>query len=581
MAHHHNAFAQSTSLAYKGAVTFASIAGRWQVWLAVIVALGAALRFWNLNWDEGAYYFHPDEWALNETVRTLGPDLNPRFFFYGSFPIYLYRFTAEVLGWLTGLDWLARERLPLIGRAFSALASTAMLPLVFAVGRRIWGMWAGLLAASLTAGAALLIQAAHFGTVDTAITLAGVTLLWASLRILAGAGRGWYIFSGVILGLAVATKLTAASFLLLPLLSHLLMRKRNEAALTSSLVRRHSSLLILLACAAIVTFLTAPYYLLAWDDFWRAIVEQTGELSGGYKLPYTWQFIGSTLYLFELRNLVTWGLGLPLGIAALIGWAWMLAQAALKRPAPLVILTAWPTFYFAYIGTWEARFVRHTLPLVPFCCLFAAGGLVALCRLFDRRGRAVSWLARLAVAAVLVGALGWGLAVSGIYSQRDTRLAATDWIYKNVPAGSRLVVEDKNDLVPVPGFSPEGTQHDAHTFGVLKVTAPDTPAKMADFAATLAEGDMLVIPNRRWSGVLPRLSSFPLTGRYYSLLLSGKLGYSQVATFSNPPRLGPFTWPDDDVEETFQVFDHPTVRIFRNTGRLSNEALGALLAAPP
>ena len=114
--------------------------------------------------------------------------------------MYLYRLTAEALRALTGLDWLAQERLALIGRACSALAGTLLLPVVFAVGRRLWGTGAGLIAAACTAGAALLIQAAHFGTVDTAITLAGMLLLWIALHILAGGGRRWYAFAGVVLG---------------------------------------------------------------------------------------------------------------------------------------------------------------------------------------------------------------------------------------------------------------------------------------------------------------------------------------------------------------------------------------------
>src|SRR5689334_13796888 len=142
--------------------------------LGGIVLLGMLARFWNLDWDRGAYNLHPDEWALNEVVRRLGPDGNPHFFFYGTFPIYLYRLTAEALRALSGLDWLDRERLALIGRTYSALASTLLLPVVFAVGRRLWGTGAGLIAAACTASAALLIQAAHFGTVDTGITLAGM-----------------------------------------------------------------------------------------------------------------------------------------------------------------------------------------------------------------------------------------------------------------------------------------------------------------------------------------------------------------------------------------------------------------------
>jgi hypothetical protein len=63
-------------------------------------------------------------------------------------------------------------------------------------------------------------------------------------------------------------------------------------------------------------------------------------------------------------------------------------------------------------------------------------------------------------------------------------------------------------------------------------------------------------------------------------LFAGELGYTEVATFASPPRLGPLVWNDDGAEETFQVFDHPTVRVFRNEGRLSEGELRRLLSGP-
>ena len=68
--------------------------------LAVILAAGAALRFYGQNWD-GGHWLHPDErqiyfialglrWPDN-LAQALSPasPLNPRFFAYGSLPIYL------------------------------------------------------------------------------------------------------------------------------------------------------------------------------------------------------------------------------------------------------------------------------------------------------------------------------------------------------------------------------------------------------------------------------------------------------------------------------------------------------------
>lgn len=540
-----------------------------------IVLLGAVARFWNLDWDGGAYTLHPDEWALNQVVRRLGPDLNPHFFFYGSFPIYLYRGTAEVLTWLAGTDWLDTTRLALIGRFYAALCGTLMLPLVFEVGRRLWGVTRGLVAASLATGAPLLIQSAHFGTVDTMVTLAGVAILWLSLRIADGGGTGILVVTAVVLGLAVATKLTAASFVVMPTLAYLMPRDRCVG--WARFASRASRYVLFLAICAVVAVVASPYYLLDWNEFRAALVEQTEELNGGYTLTYTWQFIGTTPYLFEASNLILWSVGLATGASAVAGWALSVTRILLRRVEllPTLLLTLWPTLYFVYIGTWEARFVRHTLPLVPFLCLFAAAAIGALLKWGASKPAILRTLSRAVAALVITFTALWGLAFVSIYASTDTRLAATDWFRSHVPAGSNVVVEDKDTLIPIPD-----TAHPIQTYnlGVIEPTAPDSPSKLSAMASALAGGEYLVISSRRWSGTLPRLSSFPLMARYYRLLVAGNLGYTPLVTFRSSPRLGPLVFPDDSAEETFQVFDHPTVLVFHNTGRLTldqlKEALG-------
>jgi hypothetical protein len=594
--------------------------------LAAIVVLGAVVRFWNLNWDRGTYDLHPDERTLNEMVRRLGPDLNPHFYYYGSLPIYLYRGSAEALSALTGVDWLSQARLLLVGRFWSALASTATLLVVFAIGRRLWGVRGGLLAAALMASAALAIQAAHFSTVESLITLAVSIILWLSLRILDGGERRWYVLAGVVLGLAMATKLTSGSFIVMPLLGHFLrgtgVRSQESGddvvrSPKSKVRSRRANLAIFFGCALVAVLVAEPYYVLGWNDFWAAIELQADELAGATRFSYVWQFIGTRPYLFELRNLVMWGLGLPLGLAALAGWGaaiavcgveianWLKSQlrrgnipptsgtqaasswpsansgrlAVARIPHSAFVLALWPTLYFLYVGTWQARFIRHLMPLVLFCCLFAAGLLVWFVagEKWAGRGGWRRWAGLGVARVVLVGAVVWGLSLTSVYTTLDTRVAATDWFRENVPLGTRVVMEaNYRPLMPIPDAAhpPETYQ-----YNTLKVTDPDTPQKMADFAAALASGEVLIIRDRRWSALLPRLAGFELTGRYYRLLFDGELGYTPLITFANPPRLGPLVWWDDDAEETFQVFDHPTVRIFRNTGRLPEEELMSLLGA--
>ena len=130
--------------------------------------------------------------------------------------------------------------------------------------------------------------------------------------------------------------------------------------------------------------------------------------------------------------------------------------AATGETCTNLLLILWPTLYFVYIGTWEARFVRHTLPLVPFVCLFAAGALSALLHWSMGKGR---------ILGACRGHRGGGrniqhvvgARVSCIYASTDTRLAATAWFHANVPAGTSEVVEDKDTLVPIPDLAHSNT----------------------------------------------------------------------------------------------------------------------------
>ena len=124
------------------------------VLLVLILLVAAVFRFYGLAWDSG-YLFHPDERKLLLVVSDLrlpanileffsaDSPLNPKFFAYGSFPIYL----LKVLGVFTptlsfNVPW--REdfvSLALFGRALSALFDLGTIALIFLLGRRFSFYW--------------------------------------------------------------------------------------------------------------------------------------------------------------------------------------------------------------------------------------------------------------------------------------------------------------------------------------------------------------------------------------------------------------------------------------------------------
>ena len=51
---------------------------------------------------------------------------------------------------------------------------------------------------------------------------------------------------------------------------------------------------------------------------------------------------------------------------------------------------------------------------------------------------------------------------------------------------------------------------------------------------------------------------YPILNKYYDDLFSGKLGFTKVAEFSAGLN-------DEQAEETWTVFDHPVIRIYKKT----------------
>jgi len=138
--------------------------------LLIILLAGGICRFYNLSWDDG-YNYHPDEMNITAAVSRIAipHQLDPDFFAYNGFPLYLYRATAQLASALTGdPSWTdSWSRIALIGRLLSALFSTLSIYLVYRIGKKAISETGALLAGFLTAVSVGLLQAAHYGVTES------------------------------------------------------------------------------------------------------------------------------------------------------------------------------------------------------------------------------------------------------------------------------------------------------------------------------------------------------------------------------------------------------------------------------
>lgn len=175
--------------------------------------------------------------------------------------------------------------------------------------------------------------------------------------------------------------------------------------------------------------------------------------------------------------------------------------------------------------------------------------------------------ARILVAVVILGTVFSGLALASVYGRPQTRIAASEWIYDNVPAGSTIASEYWDDGLPI---SLPGRPTDAFTGIQLHGYDQDNDLKLSRFIGQLQRTDYIVLSSDRLIGSIPRMPDrYPMMTAYYDALLSGELGFDLVATFRSPPQLFGIVLDDRGAEEALTVYDHPQVRIFRKSERWS------------
>jgi hypothetical protein len=606
----------------------------WRPWLlGLILVVGAVLRLYGLNWDEGLW-LQPDErqiyfvalsldWPANlaEAFSPASP-LNPGFFAYGSLPIYLVRLFAALLSPL----WPALgdpDNLHLAGRLLAVTFDLGTVYLSYRLahqlGEYIWRPdpaqesnpqpgranaenqgpgalpfpWQALLAAALVSLAVLHIQLSHFYTADPLLTFFVVLTLSLAWDVASGAGPWRQAALGLALGLALATKVSAAPLVLVPLVAHHYASARAQpppsqgarwqATLWVTLRRMVLTLLV----AASVFSLAQPYALIDWSSFVGQSLRESQIAWGRLDVPYTLQYGGTWPYLYPAWQVALWGLALPLGLAAWTGLVLLLTGWLRLGGRAAALVLAWAGAYFAVTGLLYAKPLRYMLPLVPILCVLASYLPVRLGWL--QRGKDAPhsgrrWLAAVPYSLFLVASLGYALLYVRIYAEPHSWVTASAWIYRHIPAGSTLAVEHWDTPLPLP-LELDGQERRIEEFDVRVLALydePDDVEKWERLAADLAGSDYLVIASRRLYGSIGGASDrYPATARYYEQLFTGDLGFELVGEFVRGPAwLNPPVAPLPGAapallrpDESFVVYDHPRALIFSNARRLPAEEL--------
>ena len=469
--------------------------------------------------------------SLADYFNTAQSTLNPSVvgypaYVYGTLPLFIVHYLAESFGKLNAVT--------LFGRQLSAVADLGTIALLYFIVKRFYKARVALLAAAFSALAVMQIQQSHFYTTDSFSTFFMFLTLSVAAMIATGEWKGpgdesetntkeasfsshvrhcllrllndpltyLTIAFGITLGMAVASKINAAAMaVVLPIAlvvcyfkSHQRKsiqtsdpdKERMDRTPVEDFISKAIIFLVIGAVVSLLAFRVFQPYAFSGPGFFgfklnpewvQKVREQLLQASPNADLNWALQWARRN-HLFSFQNLTVWGLGLPLGTLAWAGFLWMGWRMLKGEWRQHILLWSWTAIYFLWQSLQYNPTMRYQLPIYPLLAMMAAWAVYDWAQPRLSELKRFNWRAFLVATVgilVLAATAAYAYAFSRIYVRPETRIAASNWIYQNVPGPINLQVQTADGTTyqqPLP-FSTDAVIQSGFPYQMVFVSQSD------------------------------------------------------------------------------------------------------------
>lgn len=415
--------------------------------LLVVLLVALVMRLWGISFGL-PYQYHVDEpqYVVQAAQMLEARSLRPAWF--NNPPLAKYAMMAADAGVLSVGMLLGRYSSPgdfadkvtadhsalyLAGRLLSVLYGVLTVVAVYLLGARAYGLWAGLGASTLLSVLFIHVRESHYATNDSLFTLWTTLIVLVAVLSLKRRSRALDIGSGVLCGLAVATKYTGVLLLAPVIASHVLSARHTGSGLAQLAVRMSTVVL----SAALSAVLVSPYFILDSRAVMADIQQYLLNPSSNGQF-YGWILDARGGYAFY-ANSIGIGMGVPLAIASAIA----VVHTVVSRSAASLVIATVPVMFFVVLGSQDMFFARFLLPAVPCLAVLVAHSVYSGVKAIEARWprapvNAMAWtVLAILILPTLLSSVLYGL----LLTQTDTRTEATMWIEDNIPEGSVVAVD--------------------------------------------------------------------------------------------------------------------------------------------
>lgn len=335
-----------------------------------------------------------------------------------------------------------RSQFTAIAHVVTVIFSCISLVFLFLIGKKMFSVEVGLLAALFLGVSYLFVTNSRFATPDVPMTAMFLVSIYASLRLLdipftnVKQRRWWYVLGGAAVGFAVATKYTGALAVVPLMLASILKKKFSVSS-------EFLSVASVILSALVIHTLFNPFAL--WD--WRIILHDFIFEAKPTRLGADW---GGANWSF-FRNL------------------WLYVSSSLQWNGTMISLMAYGTMIFSIIRDnkrWRQHLIllsffvimlfglsslglhwsRWAVPLCPIIALYAGYGVMRLLEWIRSVGTGLDLPLRVSMMGLIVIIitpqiiLSW---LSGYSAKHDIKTinVLSRYIQKNIPAQSTIAAD--------------------------------------------------------------------------------------------------------------------------------------------
>lgn len=388
------------------------------------------------NPDEPITFWSIEKWQPNKL------DFHPHGgFFWGGLHIYVTA-ASVVIGKLVGyVNFGDREfylnnlheadKLYKVGRFTFILFGSLSIYLIYLIVKKCYGIYTGVISAFL-----LSILPSHvFNSIyirpDILMMFFGLLSMYFSLEIIETSKFKYYILSSIFVGLSCATKYSGVVFGIFPIIAHFLSKENIRKKFIDY------KLYLIPLFILVVFLLSSPYLIFDFNRTQDSFLYHIKSNISLAKNPMNFdQYIlyGKSITSY-IRYYLRYAVDDSVILYCIFGFIMMFINIFKNNYDLYFIIVG--LFVLFVISNTKTQAVWYTFPFVPFCIIYTIRGIEIL---YVQKNFLFKMISLLLTIFLLSYTFIYTISYWKLYTQKNVREEASEWILANIPQGSKIAI---------------------------------------------------------------------------------------------------------------------------------------------